>query len=299
MGADGTVATTPASWAAWWPGAPATLGLVEPFDGGARLVLRDGTASRPLAELDRVDAAALSADGNLWAASDGMAIRAGLTAGGGLRTLLEQPATALDWNPRADVLAARVVSDPDEPEGGRLYLLGAEGDRRLVPIARLASSDVFAWSGDGQRLAFTGRIGERRGLFIVPADLSRPPTRLAGEVDGRSLRWSADGAWLVAARLSVEGPTTELLTVHVADSEAVVASVGPGRVTAWAPAGERLLTVDPGGNLLVIDAAQGSRDLLATGADSGCAPAWGGGAQSRIAYCDAAGGLHIRAAPPP
>jgi hypothetical protein len=228
-----------------------------------------------------------------------MAVRAGLTSGGGLQTLLEQPATALGWNPRADVLAARVVSDPDEPEGGRLYLLGAQGDRRLVPRARLASSDGFAWSGDGQRLAFTGRIGEQSGLYVVPADLSRPPTRLAGEVDGRSLHWSADGAWLVAARLSEEGPTTELLTIHVADSEAMVASVGPGRVSAWSPAGERLLTVDPGGNLLVIDAAQGSRDLLATGADSACAPAWSGGAQSRIAYCDAAGGLHIRAAPPP
>lgn len=298
IGTDGAVTPAPGSWATWWPGAPMTLGLVE-TDGGARLVLRDDAGSRTVAELAGVQSAALSADGARWAASDGMAVMAGLVEGGDQRTLLDKPATALDWNPGADLLAARVANDPDEPDAGRLYLLEADGGLHLVPLARLASGDRFAWSGDGRRLAFTGRIGDRRGLFILPADLSGPPTRLAEEVDGQSLRWSADGAWLAAARLSDEGPTTELLTVHVAASDAMVSSAGPGRVTAWSPTGERLLTVDPAGNLVLIDVADGSRTPLATGADGGCTPAWGDGPEGRIAYCDVDGGLRIRAGPPP
>jgi Tol biopolymer transport system component len=105
----------------------------------------------------------------------------------------------IEWSPDGAHLA--VVNDLDEPGGGRLYVMDADGSRVHVLVDFERGSNVV-WSPDGTRLTYLDFSGsDKRELSIWTVSLDGSTPSLVGShtfrdcpIDGCDTVWSPDGS---------------------------------------------------------------------------------------------------------
>ncbi|MBA3778212.1 MAG: hypothetical protein H0X16_02695 [Chloroflexi bacterium] len=276
---------------AWWPGALRTLSFVEPMARpakGEHLVLHDRLtgAERSVLERARIDAVHWSPDGRSLAVIDEHGLASGRVGEELRRVTFGRPrdvAFAADGTRLAYV---------DTASGALFTVDLMRQESRRLGSAVLGPDDAIAYAPSGAWLAFTGRMDGREGLFLTAADLSAPPSMVSRGVDPASVRWSPDGSRLAASRLPPAGTTTELIVVRRDGDHLDVQPLGPGRVTAWHPAGDRLLSIDPRGRLVAYPSGPGDVQIIAGDSSDVCTPQWSA-PQRRIAHCLADGRLEI------
>jgi hypothetical protein len=137
-----------------------------------------------------------------------------------------------------------------------LYAIAAAGGapKRLTYGARAADPDV---SPDGRVIVCTVQRADRRELATLPVSTSAArgarPAPLVSEPDVHfsSPRWSHDGRWIAAERVSLQG-RSEIVIVDPSSGRVVrtVASARGSRsvAPAWMPDGRLLFASDRGGD---------------------------------------------------
>jgi WD40 repeat protein len=135
-------------------------------------------------------------------------------------------------------------------------------------------------------------------LYLLAPTVPQSPAFVLSSADPASVRWSPDGRFLAASH-SV-GADSELVSIRVRPDSARLETLGSGRVTAWSPDSQNLLTIDLTGRLLAYpigseaDAETSTLSpprVLATDADPTCAPGWS--ARDVVAYCNASDGVTL------
>lgn len=138
------------------------------------------------------------------------------------------------WSPDGRTIAfSRVASeDPHASAGdGELFLVDVEtGDeRRLTHRPGFDSSP--AWSPDGRRIAFHGRVGETFDLFVIDVDGTNLVNVTSDPIEDYQPVWTPDGRHLVYCAghgpeaydlwvVGVDGTGKRRLTEHPARDEA-------------------------------------------------------------------------------
>jgi len=95
--------------------------------------------------------------------------------------LVHLPGTNLDsvdeieWSPDGAHIA---VMNDLEPGGGRLYVMNADGSGARVLLHNYEPQRMFAWSPDGESIAFATRGPDGLGWYAVDADGSGPPREI-------------------------------------------------------------------------------------------------------------------------
>jgi TolB protein len=139
------------------------------------------------------------------------------------------------------------------------------GEAGAVP-EQLTSDTVgsywHAWSFDGREIAFHRFLGERRGVFVMPAVGGRPVQITDGRDDERSPEWSPDGRRLLLLANWATRPELHLVE-RGADGRwsaprpfpvVVGADTLPAGLAQWSPDGRFIVCAcGPGGLVLVPD----------------------------------------------
>jgi len=143
--------------------------------------------------------------------------------------------------------------------GARIVVAAADasGERVVAAVRPYSASGGLAWSPDGSRLAFSARIGDRAGLFVVPADGSASP-RLVVPNPSRMLSiayWLP--SWAPAQRIAyTDGRGTLIVDDHGSGPRRI--DSGRDIVATWSPDGARvavarpheIVVLDPNGKVL-------------------------------------------------
>jgi Tol biopolymer transport system component len=132
--------------------------------------------------------------------------------------------------------------------------------------ARVEGGTVFAdggwtdrpsWSPDGSRVLYGFEASNTDELYVVNADGSGPPTKLA-DGDIRSAEWSPDGRQIVYS-WSLE------IYIVAADGSQPPRKLGAGHSPHWSPDGSRIVVQvgwTPDAEIWVIDAETGERSSV-------------------------------------
>ncbi len=109
-----------------------------------------------------------------------------------IRRIATRVASIARWSPDGTRIAFM--------RGRDLMVVGADGSRLHVAARRALAATSLTWSPDGTRLAIGTRIDGWKGIYIVPADGSSPPVRVAVRLPPRhewslptSITWSPRG----------------------------------------------------------------------------------------------------------
>jgi WD40 repeat protein len=299
----GRIESVEAESASWWPGAARTLSLVvrDP-DGQVSLELRpmDGDEPTTLVRQGDITAVAWTPDGETVAVAAPTGVLVG-SSRGPLSPVTGTAASAVTVSPDGSELAYVVAGGP---QAGSLVLVDL--GRKLTRTAgsvRMLTRDALAWAPSGRFIALTQSASSRRGLYLLAPSVPQSPAFVLSGADPASVRWSPDGRFLAASHPA--GADSEVVLIRVRPDSARLETLGSGRVTAWSPAGQNLLTVDSTGRLLAYPVGSEADnetssppppDVLATDADPACAPA-----SSRadvVAYCASDGVVSLVTAAP-
>ncbi len=141
------------------------------------------------------------------------------------------------WSPTGSRIAFGARTDA----GGEVWLLDPETGEgtKLAEGWLLSASPASVWSPDGTRVIYSAE----RSIFVVAADASSPPVKIA---EGSHPTWSPDGtriAFLKRAEREGGGPGLAKLFVINADGTnptMVADELLPCFNHAWSPDGQRL-----------------------------------------------------------
>ncbi len=201
-------------------------------------------------------------------------------AGGGERLTVcaaAAPVTELEWAPDGSALAF-AARDPDPGQYGH----GQEKRRDQDSPPRRISRLLYRFNGVGWTADRPSRV------FVVAADGSAPPRPVTpGPFEAAGLAWSPDSRSLAFASGRHEDWDLDLaadLWVVAADGTGALRRVTGGgaaySLPAWSPAGDRLASyVSPtplesprNRQVVVIDVAAGTEQVLTASLDRNCAP---------------------------
>jgi Tol biopolymer transport system component len=146
------------------------------------------------------------------------------------------------WTPLSDELLIGAMSD----SANTTFLLPRSGGQlRRYPSARLAGSDGFAWSPNGERFAaansFSGTIN-----LVEKASGSTTSILLGGVLTNspQSVDWSSNGNLLVAQGRTSAG--TQLWTIRMRDSKQLkILDSTEARRPQWSPLGDAVYYLEP------------------------------------------------------
>jgi dipeptidyl aminopeptidase/acylaminoacyl peptidase len=287
---------------------------VQPADVGRLVGVSDPRLSpdgrRVAFVVSRVDLEGNRYRRSVWlAATDGSAAPFPLTSG---EHGDGQPA----WSPDGSRLAFTRSRDGKHS----LHVMPVGGPGEVITVCeRPEAVEEPEWSPDGAGIAFasrerTGRysdgdddrarpprlidrlvsrldgegwiVDRPRGVFVVPADASAPPTLVAGGAwDHNGFAWAPDGLTLAVTAATGEHDAALLDDVHIVGAD----GTGERRTLtdrglshahpSFSPDGTRIATltddvrlVPSNGQVAVLDVATGEQRILTAGLDRHCAP---------------------------
>jgi len=222
------------------------------------------------------------------------------TGGGVPRLIVDDRAgmvTAVVFSPDGTRLAAA------DPMGGRLQVFEMPAGTLLHTLECPAPPQQAAWSPDGSRLAAVHLDG--RCVVWDAATGARTAELTGHRARADSLAWAPDGA-----RIATGGDDLDLRLwdpLHPPGAEVVDAGEGGILALTFAAAGERLVSVDAAGQL-VVRSASGGREIrrtpVATGkpqllfgaalSADGARLAWWDGFAGTVSIWDPAAGTRLR-----
>jgi dipeptidyl aminopeptidase/acylaminoacyl peptidase len=139
------------------------------------------------------------------------------------------------WSPDGRLLAyaaERVALNPYQPRADDLYLVSADGQRRVQLTHTIGDESSPAWSPDGQRLAYV------RGGRVFVISTTGAGARSLTRGDDTEPQWSPDGRWIAYVHGALGNG--ELTIVHP-DGTGARRLAGPGvDCPRWSPRGGRI-----------------------------------------------------------
>jgi Tol biopolymer transport system component len=200
------------------------------------------------------------------------------------------------WSPDGAQLA--YVSHPNETPSGesQIYLWDIETQTAELLPTGLANASNPIWSPDGTRLAVIswGASFDSSGMGLYLYTLDSGKTEFLSDIEpfyGPALSWSPDGRILAFADLLGQNAPMALVDMETGDIRRVGEAVVSFLPFAWSPEGETLVytaETDNGWELVSLDSASGSTQLLTDNDRDDCSPTFApdGTRLAFVAYCD-------------
>jgi serine/threonine protein kinase/Tol biopolymer transport system component len=160
---------------------------------------------------------AWSPDGTQIAFADSNAIWVAPVGGGTRRLVIDRAAAALAWSPDGSFIAynsgnagAFLVSSQFNITPTRIYVVPANGGRRVAVTDSIHMSVSPAWSADGRSLFFVSNMNGPREIFEQPLRKNGSPfgapRRIGSGRNAHSLTASADGRTIAFSTLELRSP---------------------------------------------------------------------------------------------